>query len=299
MLHETTRLRCATCASSTTSSSTATSLARAARLRGGDARADRWTSSRRSASICDERAAAAQRRPATRRAAASRTARCARRRASRRPTSCSARAAGWASPPRPKYGGQGLPHAVEHRASSEVMLRREPLLRHVRALTHGAYTALDQHATDELKDEFIPEARRRHLGGHHVPHRAAGRHRPRPGADEGGADRRRPTAPTRLTGSKIFISGRRPRPRPRTSSTWCWRACPTRRRASRGSACSSSRSCARRAASSVPERRHLRRASSTRWGSRRSSTCVINFDGADGLPGRRAEQGHEGRCSPS
>jgi hypothetical protein len=51
----------------------------------------------------------------------------------------------------------------------------------------GAYRRDLKHASEELKARYPAPARRRHLGRHHVPHRAAGRHRSRPRAHEGRA----------------------------------------------------------------------------------------------------------------
>ena len=71
-------------------------------------------------------------------------------------------------------------------------------------LTHGAYNALHLHGTDEQKQRLSAEAGRRHLDRHHVPDRAALRHRSRPDQDQGGA--RHGDGRYRITGTKIFIS---------------------------------------------------------------------------------------------
>jgi len=57
---------------------------------------------------------------------------------------------------RTKYGGQGLPHASSI-LLTEVMCASNLSFAMVTALTNGAYSALDQHATDELKERFIPK----------------------------------------------------------------------------------------------------------------------------------------------
>ena len=51
---------------------------------------------------------------------------------------------------RTEYGGQGLPHAVGIMLT-EVLCASNLSFAMVTALTNGAYSALDQHATDELK----------------------------------------------------------------------------------------------------------------------------------------------------
>ena len=61
----------------------------------------------------------------------------------------------------------------------------------------------------------------------------------------------------RLFGSKMWISGRRARDSPTTSSTWCWPRSPAVRRARRASRCSSCRS-----SSSTPTARSV---SATTW----------------------------------
>ena len=70
-------------------------------------------------------------------------------------------------------------------------------------LTHGAYRALARHGTRRAEGHLSAEAGRRRLVRHHVPDRAAMRHRSRPAAHQGGA-----AATTAATGS----------PAPRSSS---------------------------------------------------------------------------------
>ncbi len=71
-------------------------------------------------------------------------------------------------------------------------------------LTHGAYEALALHGSDEQKKLYLPQAHRRHLGRHDVPHRAAVRHRPRP--DRAPRPSRSSDGSYTITGTKIFIS---------------------------------------------------------------------------------------------
>ena len=100
---------------------------------------------------------------------------------------------------------------------------------------------------------------------HHVPDRAALRHRPRHAAHQGRAAGRRQLQAHRPEDLHL---GRRTRPGAPTSSTWCWPACPTHRPAARASRCSWCRSSwsrpTARWASATPS---LAARSSTRWAS--------------------------------
>ena len=57
---------------------------------------------------------------------------------------------------RPVYGGQGLPHAVSIMIT-EIMCAANLSFSMVTALSNGAYNALDHHATDALKEKFLPK----------------------------------------------------------------------------------------------------------------------------------------------
>ena len=57
---------------------------------------------------------------------------------------------------RPEYGGQGMPYSVGI-AASELMIAANLSLSMYVFLTHGAYDALDHHASDELKKMFLPK----------------------------------------------------------------------------------------------------------------------------------------------
>jgi butyryl-CoA dehydrogenase len=57
---------------------------------------------------------------------------------------------------RPEYGGQGMPYTVGV-AASEPMISANLSFSMYVFLTHGAYDALDHHATDELKKLFLPK----------------------------------------------------------------------------------------------------------------------------------------------
>ena len=111
------------------------------------------------------------------------------------------------------------------------------------------------------------EARRGPLERHDVPDRAPVRHRPRPDPHPRRAGRRRQLPDHRHQDLHLL---RRARPQPRTSSTWCSRACRTRPRGSAASACSWCRSsCPRRTARRARATASAAPASSTRWASRR------------------------------
>jgi butyryl-CoA dehydrogenase len=57
---------------------------------------------------------------------------------------------------RPEYGGQGMPYAVGVAASEMLCAANLSFSMYV-FLTHGAYTALDLHASPELKAAFLPK----------------------------------------------------------------------------------------------------------------------------------------------
>ena len=56
----------------------------------------------------------------------------------------------------PKYGGQGMPYAVGIMISEFLCAANLPFAMYL-GLTHGAYSALDQHATEDLKAAFLPK----------------------------------------------------------------------------------------------------------------------------------------------
>ena len=98
---------------------------------------------------------------------------------------------------------------------------------------------LEAHGSPEQKRLYLRQARVGRMDRHDEPDRAAGRLRPRRAAHPRGAGAatsagasitaspaRRSSSPTATTIS------------PTTSSTWCWRAPPTRRRAAAASRCS-------------------------------------------------------------
>jgi alkylation response protein AidB-like acyl-CoA dehydrogenase len=113
---------------------------------------------------------------------------------------------------RPEYGGQGLPHAVSI-LISEVICASNLSFAMVTALTSGGYSALDHHATPELKARFIPKL----VDGTWTATMCLTE--PQAGTDLGLVRMKAvpvdPNAGTaggisgayRLTGSKIFISG--------------------------------------------------------------------------------------------
>ena len=56
----------------------------------------------------------------------------------------------------PKYGGQGLPHSVSF-AIEEFLCASNLSFSTYPGLTSGAYAAIEAHATDELKDRYLPK----------------------------------------------------------------------------------------------------------------------------------------------
>ena len=159
-------------------------------------------------------------------------------------------------------------------------------------LSHGAYECLHAHGTPEQKNGLSAEAGLGRMDRHHVPDRAALRHRPRHAAHEGRAASA--TAPTRS-----------PAPRsssppantiwPTTSCTWCSRACRMRREGTKGISLFM-------VPKFMPERGRRTPASATamtcgsiedKMGIHGNATCVMNLDGATRLADRRAEQGPE------
>jgi len=104
---------------------------------------------------------------------------------------------------RPEYGGQGLPYTVGIMLT-EVMCATNLSFSMVTALSHGAYAALDLHATDELKKAFLPKL----VDGTWAATMCLTE--PEAGTDLGLLRMRAEPAGDgafRLTGSKIFISG--------------------------------------------------------------------------------------------
>jgi butyryl-CoA dehydrogenase len=103
---------------------------------------------------------------------------------------------------RPEYGGQGMPYALGV-AASEPMISANLAFSMYVFLTHGAYDALDHHASDELKRMVLPRL---------VDGSWAGTMcltEPQSGTDLGLVRTRAVDAGDgvyRLTGSKIFIS---------------------------------------------------------------------------------------------
>ncbi len=135
------------------------------------------------------------------------------------------------------------------------------------------------------------QARRRHLGGHHVPHRAAVRHRPRPRAHP--APSTPATAPTRSPAARSS-SPPATTTSPRTSSTWCWRALPDAPPGIKGISMFLIPKLRPEGGTPGPQRRHLHRRSSTRWGSRArppassTSTAPIGYLVGEPHKGMRA-----------
>ena len=57
---------------------------------------------------------------------------------------------------RPEYGGMGMPHTVSMMVSELLCASNLSFAMYI-GLTNGAYSALDHHAADELKQKFVPK----------------------------------------------------------------------------------------------------------------------------------------------
>jgi hypothetical protein len=174
----------------------------------------------------------------------------------------------------PEYGGQGLP-LVTNQCFYEMLNSANQAWTMYPGLSHGAYEALHAHGTGAQKKTYLPKLTSGVWTGTMCltePHCGTDlgllRSKAEPQAD----------GSYKITGNKIFISAPASTTWPRTSSTWCWPACPTRPLGQRASACSWCRSSWSRptaawasatrcsaapgAQDGHPRQRHLRR---SRW----------------------------------
>ena len=143
--------------------------------------------------------------------------------------------AGWGAVPLPEeYGGGGFPWLVGL-AMQEIMTTANMAFSLCPLLTQGAIDMLLHHGSDEQKRDVPAEDGHRRVDRHHEPHRAAGRLRRRRAHHEGRASAT--TAPTRITGQKIFITFGEHDLSRATSSTSCWPARPTRPPGTKGISC--------------------------------------------------------------
>jgi alkylation response protein AidB-like acyl-CoA dehydrogenase len=153
--------------------------------------------------------------------------------------------------------------------------------------------ALAAYGEDWQKQVFLAPLVAGTLDRHHVPDRTALRHRPRPAQDPRGTAS---DGKYSITGTKIFITAGEHDLVPKTSCTWCWPSCRTRRPAAKGISLFV-----------VPkfkvEPATARWANATRvrcgaiehkMGIHGSATCVMNFDGAEGYLIGAAAQGPAG-----
>ena len=159
-------------------------------------------------------------------------------------------------------------------------------------LTHGAYACLHAHGTDEQKATYLPQAGQRRMDRHHVPDRAAVRHRPGPAAHQGRAAGRRHLQAHRPEDLHLAPASTT---WPTTSCTWCWRACRMRRPAARASGCSSCRSSMVNADGSLGERNGIYcGALEHKMGIHGNATCQIDARRRRRHAGRPAQQGPGG-----
>ena len=159
--------------------------------------------------------------------------------ASRRPTSSTSTPAGAACRSTRRYGGGGFPWLVGM-AMQELITSANMAFSMAPLLTQGAIDLLLHHGRRGAEGGLPAQDGHRRVDRHDEPHRAAGRLRRRRGAHQGRAART--TAPT-ASPARRSSSPSASTTWPRTSSTWCWPARPTRRpapRASRASSCPSS-----------------------------------------------------------
>ncbi len=188
----------------------------------------------------------------------------------------------------PEYGGQGLPFVV-NQCLYEMLNSANQAWTMYPGLSHGAYECLHAHGTEEQKKTYLHQAHQRRMDRHHVPDRSPLRHRPRHAAHQG-----RAAAPMAPTSSPATRSSSAPANTtwPPTSSTSCWPACPTHRRAARASACSSCpSSTSMPTARSAHATRSSAAASSTRWASTATPPAQMQFRRRHRHAGRCAQQG--------
>jgi alkylation response protein AidB-like acyl-CoA dehydrogenase len=129
----------------------------------------------------------------------------------------------------PQFGGQGLPESV-NKLIEEMICAANLSFGLYPGLSYGAYRALHAHGSEDVKALYLPKLVDGTWSGTMCLTEA------HCGTDLGLLRTKavpQPDGSYKLSGSKIFISSL-----PRTSCTWCWRACPMRRRASGASPCS-------------------------------------------------------------
>ena len=90
----------------------------------------------------------------------------------------------------PKWGGQGLPASVT-KFIEEMMCSANLAFGLYPGLTHGAYLAMNHHASEELKEKYLPKMVEGVWTGTMCLTEPPLRHRPRPAAHQGGAQWRR------------------------------------------------------------------------------------------------------------
>ena len=102
----------------------------------------------------------------------------------------------------PDYGGQGLPYLM-HTAVGEMFVSANMAFNMYQGLTHGAYSAIHAHGTDDAEGDVAAEDGHLRMDRHDEPDRTALRHRSGADADQGRTAGRRQLP---ITGQKIFIS---------------------------------------------------------------------------------------------
>ncbi len=165
-------------------------------------------------------------------------------------------------------------------------------------LTVGAIEALEHHGTPEQQATYLPKLVERRMDRHDEPHRAAGRQR-----------RRRPAHARHAARTTAPTGSRAPRSSspsasttwPRTSSTWCSRACPTRPPAAAASRCSSCPKYLVKPDGTLGAKNDVQAVwIEHKLGIHASPTCVLSYGDPDDCIGeldRRAELTACRRCS--
>jgi alkylation response protein AidB-like acyl-CoA dehydrogenase len=173
----------------------------------------------------------------------------------------------------PEHGGMGAPMAL-HTLAGEILIGANKSFSMCSGLTTGLIEALEEFGTDEQKHGVPAQAHLRRVVGHHVPHRAPVRHRPRPAHHH----RRAPDGDGsyRLTGTKIWITFGEHDLAENIVHLVLARL-PDAPRASRASAPSSCRSSSRRQPQPM-----FCGGTDHKMGIHASPTCVINLEGAKG-----------------
>jgi alkylation response protein AidB-like acyl-CoA dehydrogenase len=186
---------------------------------------------------------------------------------------------GWPAIDMPEeFGGQGLPYLM-NTAVGEMFSAANQAFTMYQGLTHGAASAIIAHGTDEQKAKWLPKMVSCDWTGTMnltEPHCGTdlGLMRTKAEPQDDGTYR----SPVRRSSSPRAITTW-----PRTSSTSCWRRSPAAPRASRACRSSSCRSSSSNDDGSLGARNGVSCGKiEEKMGIHGNSTCVMNYDGAEG-----------------